>query len=105
MTNEHINQRIAEACGWKEVEPWLDGDRCFELNQSVCGYRIEDIPNYCTDLNAIHEAEKIIKNTDKWRGYKEELNCMPIDTIHATARQKAEAYLKALGKWNTQQDH
>ena len=102
MTNEQINIAIAEACGWKEVEPWLNGDRCFELAGSTYGYRLEDIPDYCNDLNAMHEAEKIFDNALYCR-YIDELctqaikgkNCMYL----ATAAQRAEAFLKTINKW------
>ena len=57
------------------------------------------LPNFPQDLNAMHEAEKFIKNTDSWRQYKYELNLMLIDEIHATAEEKAEAFLKALNLW------
>ena len=44
----------------------------------------------------MHEAEKVIKNTELWRQYKYELDLMPIDCIHATAAQRAEAFLRTL---------
>ena len=115
MTDEQINQCIAEACGWKEVEPWLNGDRCFELNKSVCGYRAEDLPDYCTDLNAMHEAEEALTeeqwdimfqylilirwkdaNEDERRGVGLQKALSP---SRATARQRAKAFLKTVGKW------
>jgi hypothetical protein len=111
MTDQEINKTIAEACGWKEVEPWLNGDRCFELNQSVCGYRIEDLPDYCNNLNAMHEAEKtVFGSSNMWVDFMEHLcdatgavNTSMVDAmviiIQATAKQRAEAFLRTVGKW------
>ena len=108
MTDQEINKAIAEACGWKEVEPWLNGDRCFELNQSACGYQIGDLPDYCNCLNAMHEAEKMLADED-WIEYHAILRKIfgPIRNVpawgkwdlHLTARQRAEAFLKTVDKW------
>jgi hypothetical protein len=84
MTNEQINIAIAEACGW---------EREF--------YDILDIPDYCNDLNAMHEAEEVLKlglrNT-----YDAELgliakrdHCFIWET---TARQRAEAFLRTFNR-------
>jgi hypothetical protein len=99
MTDEQINAAIAEVCGWKEVEPWLNGDRCFELNQSVCGYRIEDLPDYCTDLNAMHEAEMVLRNGRNYEYLHQLERVTPSYMVYATARQRAEAFLKTVEKW------
>lgn len=100
MSDEEINIAIAEVCGWKEVEPWLNGDRCFELNQSVCGYRIEDLPDYCNCLNAMHEAEKVLV-VDQIAKYFWLLCDISgkNNPFMATAIQRAEAFLKTVGKW------
>lgn len=104
MTDDQINAAIAESCGWKEVEPWLNGRRCFERKDDPCGYGIEYIPNYCTDLNAMHEAEKVL--TDEQCVFirlhlRERLENHPASRYvwNATARQRAEAFLRTLGKW------
>lgn len=95
MTNAQINIAIAEACGWK---PTTDGGICWDCNGSPIGTP----PDYCNDLNAMHEAEKIFDNALYCR-YIDELctqaikgkNCMYL----ATAAQRAEAFLKTIGKW------
>jgi hypothetical protein len=83
MINEHINISIADASGLS----WVD---------------------YCNDLNAMHEAEKwMISNLrllDFWQFAEELKRIVPANLgddsyIHATARQRAEAFLKAIGKW------
>ena len=64
------------------------------------------VPNYYECLNAMHQAEKTIapKNSnnfsENWWNYCKLLRANNADeAIHATARQRAEAFLKALGKW------
>ena len=86
MTNEQINIAIE-----KNIRPALHGN-------------IHRPPReFCNDLNAMHEVEKVlgevhsiesceyddwlqstIEHDQKWR---------------ATARQRAEAFLKTIGKW------
>lgn len=65
-------------------------------------------PDYCTDLNAMHEAEKWLTELN-WFTYISELaqivrfpkqpEVQLRQSIHATARQRAEAFLRTLGKW------
>ena len=101
MTDQEINKTIAEVCGWKEVEPWLNGDRCFEFKQSVCGYRIEDLPDYCNSLDAIHEVEKTLTSIEQeeYWDFLWNLTGSEFELCHANARQRAEAFLKTVGKW------
>jgi hypothetical protein len=64
-------------------------------------------PNYCTDLNAMHEAEKTLtkEQVREYQCYMYDMACeiqvtqgrwMPYS---ATARYRAEAFLRTLGKW------
>lgn len=97
MTDQQINWEIALVCGWIYYDGWHHPDGKSEL------------PNYCNDLNAMHEAEKTLwpmepiflstycellmksRYPSEWGsawGY-----------IHATARQRAEAFLRTIGKW------
>ena len=93
MNNKQINTTIAEACGW-------DSDD-IARGYTLCQFS-ENVPDYCNDLNAMHEAEKIFDNALYCR-YIDELctqaikgkNCMYL----ATAAQRAEAFLKTIGKW------
>lgn len=78
MTNEQINIAIEEVCGWQ--------------------YK-DKIPDYCNDLNAMHEAQKMM-NSEQWVAYGKELSRLKVfPMVHATARQRAEAFLRTLGKW------
>ena len=97
MTNEQINIAIAEVCGWKyEKNETHAPDGAFWWSKNP------EFPDYCNDLNAMHEAEKIFDNALYCR-YIDELctqaikgkNCMYL----ATAAQRAEAFLKTVGKW------
>jgi hypothetical protein len=114
MTNEQINIAIAEACGWKnlEIEDFSEyGVPCFMLmGSNHFGTRLMP-PDYCNDLNAMHEAEESLNsqqvqdytfnllrvtNNDGAR-FHGTLGCFA--HVHATAAQRAEAFLKTLGKW------
>jgi hypothetical protein len=63
--------------------------------------------DYCTDLNAMHEAEKVLKGYEQIATYVWHLENRSGDwstdehmmATHATARQRAEAFLRTLGKW------
>lgn len=106
MTDEQINIAIAKACGWKFIADYCHGaDQPPEYTtvtpdgRHLCGY----YPEYCTDLNAMHEAEIAMFKSDGllWHKYA---SCLDEDyvnqpyTIGATARQRAEAYLKTIEK-------
>jgi hypothetical protein len=110
MTPEKQRIAIAEARGHKilelEVHPaisyqWVlvDGER----------YIIDD---YINDLNAMHEAEKLFmppEQKSRWLDILssvvigrdiewEDYHCFP-EVAQATAAQRAEAFLRTLGKW------
>jgi hypothetical protein len=107
MTDEQINQRIAEACGWR----WDQGYRWKDSSgPSAFAW---DIPDYCTDLNAMAEAERVLMQNYNWciGEYEARLfsSVGEMNNVsswrdvrlcfHATARQRAEAFLRTLGKW------
>ena len=87
--------------GWTEDESWLDGRRCFIRADSNSGWNFDDLPDYLNDLNAMHEAEKTL-HTDGglWGAYCGYLvkDGSWFNTVHATASQRAEAFLKAINK-------
>jgi hypothetical protein len=75
-------------------------------------------PNYLNDLNAMHEAEEHaihnLMDADEWGEYgmllkrshphglflNGEVDYHDLATIlHATASQRAEAFLRTIGKW------
>ena len=100
MTDEQINAAIAEACGWTEIgECESGGFRLRGFPSDRFESHRKPIPNYCTDLNAMHEAEETIyKHYHMWSAYYYAVGAGPF-SLHVTARKKAEAFLKVVGKW------
>ena len=95
MTNEQINMAIAKACGWYEEDN--ESEICWTRRELTYCLHEDKLPDYCNDLNAMHEAEKYIMDESSIL-YKEELE--KVSCIwHSTAKQKAIAFLKAIGKW------
>jgi hypothetical protein len=97
MKNEQINIAIAEACGWS-------GQRFDHIKQRLTW----GLPDCCNDLNAMHEAEKVLTLSQRevyqqwlYRICEREHRMAPIYwlAITATARQRAEAFLRTIGKW------
>jgi len=107
MTDHEINIAIAEACGWKHdtLGKWKKG-------AMIAPDGMPDFPpNYCTDLNAMHEAEKTLTDDElsrfhglldsvmdkaprrnkniSWHAHRET----------AAAPQRAEAFLRTIEKW------
>jgi molybdopterin synthase catalytic subunit len=109
MTNEQINAAIARECGWTNVNATHRSGKA----PSADYVGSEFIPDYCADLNAMHEAEKVLATINRpvkgcseqgaylsWLGYCGENNTSEVyECITATARQRAEAFLRTLGKW------
>ena len=92
MTSEQINEAIAEACGIISKDQWGS------LYRTLHGI-VRNCPDYCNDLNAMHEAEKVL-NKEQWVAYGRELSRLNVfPMVHATAAQRAEAFLRTLGKW------
>jgi hypothetical protein len=106
MTDEQINIAIAEACGWHCNQFGLWG---IDFADGVSG----SPPNYCNDLNACHELEKMLDDKQLARyaqqiigSARRKMNIPDHEShypipfiISATARQRCEAYLKTIGKW------
>ena len=101
MTDDQINAAIAEVCGWKKPSrKTVLNEKGFFVTQHA-----QSAPNYCTDLNAMHEAEKKLVGGISAE-YAEHLLEVTgrnwsddIQFFCATARQRAEAFLRTLGKW------
>jgi len=111
MTPERQRIAIAEACGWT----WKQGNHTDFLwhdpndksHSSFCKERsplgcITDLPDYLTDLNAMHEAEKMLETGLRGR-YLLNLEQTTNNTeqkawpeVTATAAQRAEAFLRTL---------
>lgn len=91
---------IAEACGWT-AERW--GDKPHEISWITPQQTYGHCPDYLSDLNAMHEAEKVLTDEQDIL-YFDELALMTCGNtgsflIHATAAQRAEAFLRTIDKW------
>ena len=105
MTHDEMNIAIAEVCGWKQVTQYnLPEDIWENLNEKPSAKAKSNLPNYCNDLNAMHEAEKTLRR-DQQNFYINYLSDMvddecPVkhdfDWCCATAHQRAEAFLRTL---------
>ena len=112
MTLEQQRIAIAEAYGWTEISM-----RCLwglPPGRVDCGTEncLKHLPDYLNDLNAMREAEKCL-NYDQCEQYASDIwaiimcaeermeNPPPSNfaCLHATAVQRAEAFLSTLGLW------
>lgn len=93
MTNEQINAAIHAALG--NPKSCKTPKSCQACCCDKCLYNKG--LNYCSDLNAMHEAEKNMCKQEFFV-YLRKLPIGP-DSITATAHQRAEAFLRTLGKW------
>jgi hypothetical protein len=100
MNPEEQKIAIAEACGITVIpcsctnDPWRD---------DATGKHILD---YLNDLNAMHEAEKVLDSNQAcqfannlFRVMIGEHGVSEFMKIHATAAQRSEAFLKTLNLW------
>lgn len=107
MTEEAQRIAIAEACGWTDIHQPTDKWRPL---RGFANGKLGVVPDYLHDLNAMHEAEKTlgdmqIKNyvailTNRsfvQDGDITRIRCW--EALHATAAQRAEAFLRVIGKW------
>lgn len=101
MTDEQMRIKIAESVGYKEL--FMDNGKSmvpqrWESPYDEFCYVAERLPDYLNDLNAMHEAEGILTNEQI------EVYCSLLQkpqwgiwwAISATARQRAEAFIKTL---------
>jgi hypothetical protein len=113
MKEEQQRIAIAEACGWK----W-ERLRTGELHGKPIGEQgpFRELPDYCNDLNAIHEAIETLSVGEKSTYIMQlmdtccehPIGCVPdwtrdrqslVRLTQATASQCAEAFLKTIDKW------
>ncbi len=110
MTDMELRIKVAELVGLTDIQTGMyeECEYCSPLQETlICtdrvGYRIP-VPDYPNDLNAMHEVEMYhIVGIDKEpRDCKFRLalmsimNSTGIDYIHATARQRAEAFVAVM---------
>lgn len=82
MTDDQINNALADFAGyWEQTLP-------------ISGV----VPEYCTDLNAMHTVETKL-DYRQFETYIFELLEVVHEPMLATARQRAKAVMIAIGKW------
>jgi hypothetical protein len=115
MSDEQINIAIAEACGWTKCEhvasinltkgiPPANNPPKYGTYENG----MAQLPDYLNDLNAMHSAEKALTE-HQWDEYERVLRLVcdgcsyyegaGKELLNATAAQRAEAFLRTLGKW------
>ena len=114
MNPEQQRIAIAEAWGWTEIEPCTCCDGVSRGYTPTPGAHKKHLPDYLNDLNAMHEAVSIFDydQTDEFedhlcdickRSNDEKENPAPwrlfFAVVNATASQRAEAFLRTIGKW------
>ena len=97
MSPEKQRIAIAEACGWRKDKRGLGW-----LTPSG---EYSELPDYLNDLNAMHEAEKRLRNQFNTveEAYWRNLAHVQPHPIYATAAQRAEAFLRTLNLWTNEQ--
>ena len=115
MTPEAQRIAIAEACGWRKME--APKELGFGASApDKCWYFTHQLPDYLSDLNAMHEAvlslppEPMVRfcehlwdivARDFGRRWKDlDGNYQPARLVFATAAQRAEAFLHTLNLWD-----
>jgi len=105
MTPQAQRIAIAEACGWKDVKN-VATKRETPIIKGITpdGKWSAVIPDYINDLNVMHEAESLfflqLVEKKHWLTLSEVMgNGLQVGHWHATAAQRAEAFLKTLGLW------
>ncbi len=96
MNEKEQRVAIATACGWCNIGLYDDPMEGIKVSTNSAM-----IPDYLNDLNAMHEAEKFLSDSDK-SAYWHQLNEQVQGTLNiafATAAQRAEAFLKTLNLW------
>ena len=120
MKPEQQRIAIAEACGWKGISfeyltgyaPWRPTPYSERVMGDLDSIPLDPLPNYLNDLNAMHEAEKLILNYDAGSHgrYIDHLidvcgkrkdETWHLAIFHATASQRAEAFLRTLNLWTS----
>ena len=119
MTDIEINTAISAACGWKPCEQCLRNgykDQWRPPSGDGCEH-VSELPNYCHNLNMIWSAEETLTEPqqDAFLDHLWDAIWLPVVAeynpsnptragklwmmVHSTARQRAEAFLRTIGKW------
>lgn len=129
MTNDEMRMAIAEACGWrfehryKGSRKWAEIVVAIHCNKEVGSFFPSDlgsdygaerlsragVPYYPADLNAMAKAVMTLDRVqrvqycnilrDVIRRDSPVSDCDEFDFANAAAAQRAEAFLRTIGKW------
>ncbi len=129
MNPEQQRIAIAEACGWKlksnglsPMWSWQNESLIHRIKWVAHKVMASQgvLPDYLNDLNAMHEAEETLDASqcaeyarqlmkhhptycvtvlDNRFAPTEEIAYQTYQLLHATATQRAEAFLRTIGKW------
>jgi hypothetical protein len=122
MTNEEINKIIAKFRGWVEYHPtpesiskgypsysyWIPPRDSKQFAENWGKLEMDYPPDYCNNLNAMHEAENTIKDPIQQSFYAEYLgDCGSFEKgeyptfrfVNSTAKERAIAFVKIIRKW------
>ena len=93
MTDDQINDEIMRQLGWEF--------RCGGWRRGEDGYvNALDAHNFAGSLDAMHEAERVLfADIKNYEPYRQQLLRICLRPVHATARQRAEAFLRVKGAW------
>ena len=92
MTPDKQRITIAEACGIVSEDKW---GSLYKTPRGI----LRDCPDYLNNLNAMHEAEKVL-DFNQLRDMEDSVSFrFAVLPFHATAAQRAEAFLRTIGKW------
>lgn len=121
LSDDELNIKVAESCGYTHhsTQELVDGLKAsgHVISNYPVGYfwrnpagQIVAVPNFCNDLNLIYQAEEFLTGKlagdydsilwiilkEEW--YKVSRNTTILSSWHATARQKAEAFVMTMGE-------
>lgn len=101
---------IAEACGWQIIHDSkrpVGGEAHHIPPGKTIGWFMSfgepsiELPDYLNSLDAMHEAEKVLTD-EQWDLYCNYLGGSLRSCASATASLRAEAFLRTIGKWETE---
>lgn len=100
MTDEKINVAIAESLGFIQCFGVDESEPSRYWENKMQNRVLELLPRYTTDLNAMHAVvmQATVAVRKQMRFWLYEMTDQ-MSAHDATARQRAEAYLRTIGKW------
>jgi hypothetical protein len=108
MTKKQQRITIAKYCGWKWHSRFKGSIKVWDNGLNYVFYD-SDLPDYLNDLNAMRSAEKTLKDLGLYRKFLylvvlDDPSNVSNEPAWATAAQRAEAFLRTIGKWKTKEN-